>query len=273
MSSYPNSIPRCEHIKINGTQCGSPALRRNHFCFFHKRWHETRIVLNANRARRARATLDLPVLEDANSVQVSLMQVMRLVLSGQVDPKTAGLLLYALQTASSNLSRINFEPVETRVVIDPRTVDQTPLGEDPWCREDFAEEEYEAEDQDEAGEQVEAKSQDFGEDKEWTAEVTIPKIEGVAAPAPRRRQRAQVPSPSHGITLVVPRLLRNRARRKPEKRSCRSDASCSAREHNHFGVTLQQSPGSYPRSGARMQPTAQAVGRKRETEKPQRGER
>ena len=110
MSSYPNSIPRCEHIKINGTQCGSPALKRNRFCFFHKRWHETRIVLNANRARRARAALDLPVLEDANSIQVSLMQVMRLILNGQVDPKTAGLLLYALQTASSNLSRINFEP-------------------------------------------------------------------------------------------------------------------------------------------------------------------
>ncbi|HXM19722.1 MAG TPA: hypothetical protein VN948_00480 [Terriglobales bacterium] len=108
MSSYPNSIPRCEHIKINGTQCGSPALRRNHFCFFHKRWHETRIVLNANRARRARVALDLPVLEDANSVQVSLMQVM--ILSGQVDAKTAGLLLYALQTASSNLSRPPSKP-------------------------------------------------------------------------------------------------------------------------------------------------------------------
>src|SRR6476660_6849479 len=26
MSSYPN---RCQHIKVNGTQCGSPALRRN----------------------------------------------------------------------------------------------------------------------------------------------------------------------------------------------------------------------------------------------------
>src|SRR5579863_3188390 len=149
MSSYPNSIPRCEHIKVNGTQCGSPALRRNHFCYFHKRWHETRIVLNANRARRGRAALDLPVLEDANSIQVSLMQVMRLVLSGEVDPKTAGLLLYSLQTASSNLSRINFEPIETRVVIDPRTVSQTPLGEDPWCAEDFEEEQYEDDDQQE----------------------------------------------------------------------------------------------------------------------------
>jgi hypothetical protein len=178
MSLYPASIPRCEHLKINGTQCGSPALKRNHFCYFHKRWRETRIVLNANRARRARAALDLPVLEDANSVQVSLMQVMRLILSGQVDPKTAGLLLYALQTASSNLSRINFEPaVKTRVVIDPRTVDQTPLGEDPWRREDFEEEEAEEAD---ACEPVEAKSEDFGEDKEWTAEVTIPDLEGRA---------------------------------------------------------------------------------------------
>jgi hypothetical protein len=106
------------------------------------------------------------------------MQVMRLILSGQLDPKNAGLLLYALQTASSSLSRINFEPtVKTRVVIDPRTVDQTPLGEDPRRREDFEEEEA---DQEEAAEQVEAKSEEFGEDKEWTAEVTIPDIEAQA---------------------------------------------------------------------------------------------
>src|SRR5277367_3480092 len=181
MSFYPNNIPRCEHLKINGTQCGSPALKRNHFCYFHKRWQETRIVLNANRARRGRAALDLPVLEDANSIQVSLMQIMRLILSGQIEPKTAGLLLYALQTASSNLKRINFEPViKTEVVIDPKTVDQTPLGEDPWDRQDFEEEEYEEADQNQAAEQVEAKSEDFGEDKEWAAEETIPDIEAQA---------------------------------------------------------------------------------------------
>jgi hypothetical protein len=184
MSSYPNSIPRCEHLKVNGTQCGSPALKRNHFCFFHKRWHETRIVLNANRARRGRAALDLPVLEDANSVQVSLMQVMRLILSGQVDPKTAGLLLYALQTASSNLSRINFEPaVKTRVVIDPRTVDQTPLGEDPWCREDFEEEEYEEEDQAETDQHENVQAEATGPEdlnEEAAMEEKIPQIQGVA---------------------------------------------------------------------------------------------
>ena len=61
------------------------------------------------------------------------MQIRRLILSGQIDPKTAGLLLYALQTASSNLRRVDFEPViKIRAVIDPKTVDQTSLGEDPW---------------------------------------------------------------------------------------------------------------------------------------------
>jgi hypothetical protein len=177
MSLYPDNIPRCEHVKINGTQCGSPALKRNHFCYFHKRWQETRIVLNANRARCGRAALDLPVLEDANSIQVSLMQIMRLILSGQMDTKTAGLLLYALQTASSNLSRINFEPaVKTRVVIDPRTVDQTPLGEDPWRREDFEEEEAEEDD----CEPIKAKVEDVGRDEEWLAEEVIPEIEARA---------------------------------------------------------------------------------------------
>jgi hypothetical protein len=139
---YPHSIPRCQHIKVNGTQCGSPALRRNRLCYFHKTWQGSRIALGANRARRNRAVFDLPLLEDANSIQLALMQVMRLILSGQIDGKTAGLLLYALQTASSNLARTNFEPtIKTRVVIDPRTVDQTPLGEDPWNREDYREQE------------------------------------------------------------------------------------------------------------------------------------
>ena len=139
MSFYPSNIARCEHIKTNGTQCGSPALRGKHFCYFHQRWRDTRVVLNANRARRSRAVIDMPVLEDAESVQVSLMQIMRLILSGQVEPRTAGLLLYALQTASSNLRRTHFEPYQPHVVIDPSTVDQSVLGEDLWRREDFVE--------------------------------------------------------------------------------------------------------------------------------------
>jgi len=174
-SLYPHSIPRCQHIKVNGTQCGSPALRRNRLCYFHKSWQGARIALGANRARRNRAVFDLPLLEDANSIQLALMQVMRLILSGQLDGKTAGLLLYALQTASSNLARTNFEPtIKTRVVIDPRTVDQTPLGEDPWNRDDYREEEeYEEDDDQKENEEVVAAGEE-------SPEAEIPQIQAVA---------------------------------------------------------------------------------------------
>jgi len=155
----PSNIARCEHIKTNGTQCGSPALRGKHFCYFHKRWRDTRVVLNANRARRSRAVIDMPVLEDAESVQVTLMQIMRLILSGQVEPRTAGLLLYALQTASSNLRRTHFEPYQPRVVIDPSTVNQTVLGENVWRREDFV-----GNIRAEASKQLEASDQDVNEE-------------------------------------------------------------------------------------------------------------
>jgi hypothetical protein len=139
MPYYPN-VPRCQHLKVNGTQCGSPALTRNRFCFFHKRFQDQRVTISATR-RRARATFDLPVLEDANAIQVSLMQTMRLLVSGQIDPKIAGLLLYALQTASVNLRQTRFEPFDVKdVVIDRNTIDQTRIGSDQWCEEDFAEE-------------------------------------------------------------------------------------------------------------------------------------
>jgi hypothetical protein len=145
MSSYPN---RCQHIKINGTQCGSPALRRNKFCFFHKKWHEQRIRINGRQARGARS-INLPVLEDANSIQVAIMQIMRMTMAGELDTRKAGLLLYGLQTASSNLRHTDFEPFMYSVVLKPRDAADSPLGESElWCDEDFEDEEEE-EDQEE----------------------------------------------------------------------------------------------------------------------------
>jgi hypothetical protein len=136
MANYPD---RCQHLKINGTQCGSPALRRNRFCFFHKRFQDERIKLSADRARRGVATFVLPVLEDANSIQIALMQVMRLLVSQQIEHKTASLLLYALQTASTNLRMTNFKPLTNDVILDPRDVADTPLDEHIWEDEDFDE--------------------------------------------------------------------------------------------------------------------------------------
>jgi hypothetical protein len=103
MTRLPN---RCLHIMVSGAQCGSPALRHNRFCYNHRRQHEQRLELNADRARNRRnAPFTLPVLEDSDSIQLALTKVMRLLAAGELDRKTASLMLYALQIATTNLQR------------------------------------------------------------------------------------------------------------------------------------------------------------------------
>ncbi len=142
------NVPRCQHVKINGTQCGCPALRRRRFCFFHRRVEEQRARIAADQF--AQKPFEVPVLEDANSVQMGLMQVMQMLALRRIEPKTAGLMLYALQTASANLRDTDFEVEEaTDVVIDRDTVHLTAIGGPQWFEEDFEEEEEEEEGGDE----------------------------------------------------------------------------------------------------------------------------
>jgi hypothetical protein len=168
MPGFPN---RCQHLKINVTQCGSPALRRNRFCFFHKRFQDERIKLSADRARRGVATFVLPILEDANSIQIALIQVMRLILTQQIDHKTASLLLYALQTASTNLRLTEFKPFRHEVILDPREAAATVLGENVWRDHDFDEEEDDDQEEeteaDRAIAALEAAQKKKDEDAKW----------------------------------------------------------------------------------------------------------
>src|SRR5882724_12109008 len=130
--SYSPNIPRCQHIKVNGIQCGSPALRGDRFCYFHKRWHEHHITIAEAKSLKVRPSIDVPVLEDANSVQVALMQVIQLLLSGQIDHKTAGLALYGLQISSYNIRNTRLAPVNKHsMVINPRNRGQNSDGRRP----------------------------------------------------------------------------------------------------------------------------------------------
>jgi hypothetical protein len=134
MPLYPESVARCQHIKVNGTQCASPALRRQKYCYFHKQHRQKRLEINSN-IQRERWKITLPVLEDANSIQMGLVQVMRLLVTQQIDHRTAALMLYGLQTASSNLKRTSFEPEQpTHVVIDRDSVAHRPLGVTAWSK-------------------------------------------------------------------------------------------------------------------------------------------
>src|SRR5271155_2390687 len=148
------NVNRCQHVKVNGTQCGSPALRRRRLCFFHVRCQEQRARIMGSQFGQARFVV--PLLEDANSVQMALMQVMQLLGTGQMEHRTAGLMLYALQTASCNLRNTEFEARDaTEVVIDRGDVHRTSLGGPQWFEEDFDDEADDVEGEEADGEDAE----------------------------------------------------------------------------------------------------------------------
>jgi hypothetical protein len=168
-----DNVPRCQHIKMNGTQCGSPALRWRRQCFFHERIRRERAKIAADTS--AQRGFDLPLLEDANSVQVALMKTIQMLGSGRMDHRTAGLILYALQTASVNLRNAQFEVDEaTDVVIDRDDVHRTCINGPQWCEEDFDDE---VEEGDEVEDEVEVEDEADGE-----AAVAAGKVAAAAAP-------------------------------------------------------------------------------------------
>src|SRR3989442_3180268 len=133
---YEYRVPRCQHIKTNGTQCGSPALRNGEYCYFHRRWRMTTVDLSHS-AHHVTTEFVLPVLEDADSIQITLGQIMRMIVCRQVDTKSAGLLLYALQIASANLRRTGFEPYHRNVTVDLFRVPERIIGDEAWSPADF----------------------------------------------------------------------------------------------------------------------------------------
>jgi hypothetical protein len=102
---------QCEHIMINGEFCRAAALRGRKYCYFHlvhigRRLRAERVqeVAQAYDCDASLLPAELPLLEDANSIQLALSQVIDDVLHSRLDTKRAGLILYALQTASRNLA-------------------------------------------------------------------------------------------------------------------------------------------------------------------------
>jgi hypothetical protein len=105
------AAPLCHHVKANGTVCESPALKGEDFCYFHTAPRER--TKRQRRAARLRQPFQLPLLEDANSIQLAIGETLNALLTGQIDHKTAGLVLYGLQTAAGNIRHTDFEVCET----------------------------------------------------------------------------------------------------------------------------------------------------------------
>jgi len=115
-------VRTCTHIKVNGTQCGSPALKTGTRCYFHEQ-----------AARRTRTSIMhrpavLPLLEDANAIQVALMEVIHDLRQDYIDIKLAGKLLYALQIASANLKRMDLNREDSVTELPPDVKLPEPIG-------------------------------------------------------------------------------------------------------------------------------------------------
>ena len=96
-------VKTCEHVKVNGSICDSPALRGRHFCYYHLRSRVERPAI--------------PILEDGASVQFAITEVLRAVAAHRIDVREAGILLYGLQTAAANLTNIH-DPSSSDLALD-----------------------------------------------------------------------------------------------------------------------------------------------------------
>jgi hypothetical protein len=150
----PASLETCQHVRTNGTFCKSPALTGHRLCYFHKRDRDRQVRLLNNLDHRRSSIahgkfaeiisplpgskivfddnsaelfseMHIPVLEDADSIQVCLSDLYRAIATQQVDMLVAGRLLYTLQIAALNLKN-------TRLQRDPQfnpcaTEDDSPV--------------------------------------------------------------------------------------------------------------------------------------------------
>ncbi len=89
----------CTHIKISGIRCGSPSLRGQQFCYYHQRMH--RGVRTPPQSRLH----PLACIEDKESIQAALAEVINALLRNTIDMKRATLILRALHIAVKNDAR------------------------------------------------------------------------------------------------------------------------------------------------------------------------
>jgi hypothetical protein len=120
-----NDAPRCRWVRQDGTSCGSPQMRDHIYCYAHRQMMEARAL-----------ALRLPAAEDANGIQVGLMRIQKALIDDTISTKKAGLLLYSMQLAMTNVGQTTFgkaadddlvtDTVEEKDAIQEETAVETP---------------------------------------------------------------------------------------------------------------------------------------------------
>jgi hypothetical protein len=103
-------VPLCQRWLERGTRCGCPAMRGTRYCYSHRLEQSRDARKNAERARQT--WFESAPLDDVPSVQRALREVMKRLLSGNIDRKQAGQMLYKLQMVSVKLRNAQLGPAK-----------------------------------------------------------------------------------------------------------------------------------------------------------------
>ncbi len=141
----------CRHIRTTGRRCNSPALRDKAFCFYHDRSRMRHrspapkapgagLILHPMRAealgqhdpmevapQSQPLTLEFPILEDRESIQVAASMIVTALGRNQLDGKRAATMLYGLQVASA-VTHFDIHPADACMM--QIEAFNTPEGED-----------------------------------------------------------------------------------------------------------------------------------------------
>src|SRR6476661_7703007 len=104
--------PRCQWVRQDGTACRSPQMKQHIYCFAHMQMAEARELM-----------LKLPPPEDANAIQVGLMRIQKALIEDTISMKKAGLLLYSMQLAMTNVGQTTFGQAKDEEMVR-ETVDE-----------------------------------------------------------------------------------------------------------------------------------------------------
>jgi hypothetical protein len=117
----------CTHIKVNGIRCGSPALRKEVFCYFHQR------MIRGVRTPPKSRLHPIANFEDAQAIQASLMEVVNALVRNHIDVPRARLILRALSIAARNSSKTHFDCLQSDMVQQVPEYPAAPPIEGPFA--------------------------------------------------------------------------------------------------------------------------------------------
>jgi hypothetical protein len=132
------NVRSCQHIKVTGVPCGGPPMRGEQFCYFHQR------MLRGVKIPPSSRIHPIAMIEDEESIQVSLMEIVNALARNSIDPQRAAIMVRALNIAVKNSRRAKFNVNNSEMVREvpdypapPKPAPTPPraIEEEPWVIE------------------------------------------------------------------------------------------------------------------------------------------